>query len=133
MVTAGQCADVTHMLAVLDAIRVPRLGRGRPRKRPTALRVDRAYGSPASRRALTQRGIRCICPERRDSRRHRLARGRRGGRPPDFDAQAYKGRNVVERCINRLKDFRAVAIRFDKHGLNFLAGAILASIFLWIG
>lgn len=99
VVTAGQCADVTHMLAVLDAIRVPRLGRGCPRKRPTALRVDRACGSPASRRALTQRGIRCICPERRDSRRHRLARGCRGGRPPDFDAQAYKGRNVVERCI----------------------------------
>ena len=46
---------------------------------------------------------------------------------------SYKGRNVVERCINHLKDFRAVAIRFDKHGLNFLAGAILASIFLWIG
>lgn len=121
------------MLEVLDAIRVPRLGRGRPRKRPGALRVDRAYGAPAARRALRRRGIRCICPERRDSRRHRLARGRRGGRPPAFDAQAYKGRNVVERCFNRLKDFRAVAIRFDKHGLNFLAGVVLASTLVWIG
>jgi hypothetical protein len=70
------------MLAVLDAIRVPRLGRKRPRKRLTALRVDRAYGSPASRRALQQRSI---CPERLDPRRYRLARGRRGGRPLDFD------------------------------------------------
>ena len=121
------------MLAVLDAIRVPRLGRGRPRKRPGALRVDRAYGAPAARRALRRRGIRCICPERRDSQRHRLARGRRGGRPPAFDPQAYKGRNVVERCFNRLKDFRAVAIRFDKHGLNFLAGVVLACTLVWIG
>jgi hypothetical protein len=38
-----------------------------------------------------------------------LAKGARGGRPIAFDAQAYKGRNVVERGINRLKDFRAIA------------------------
>lgn len=58
----------------------------------------------------------------------------RGGRPPAFDAQAYKGRHVVERCFNRLKDFRAVAMRVDKRGHNFLARVILASIFVftWI-
>jgi transposase len=101
---------------------------------PRGCAVDRAYGAPAThRRALHQRGIRCICPERRDSQRHRLGRGRLGGRPPAFDAQAYKGRNVIERCFNRLKDFLAVATHFDKHGVNFLAGVILASVFFWFG
>lgn len=133
VVSAGQRADVGYLGAVLDAIHVPRLGGGRPRKRPTVVRVDRAYGLPACRRLLRRRGIRCICPERKDCERHRRAKGRRGGRPPAFDAQAYKGRNVVERCINRLKDFRAVAMRFDKRGLNFLAGVVIASILIWLG
>lgn len=132
LVSAGQRADVRYLGAVLDAIRVPRLHGGRPRKRPPVLRVDRAYGLPACRRLLQRRGIRCVCPERRDSRRHRLARGSRGGRPPAFDAQAYKGRNVVERCINRLKDFRAVATRYDKRGRNYLAEVILAAILIWL-
>jgi transposase len=49
-----------------------------------------------------------------------------------FDQQAYKGRNVIERCINRLKDFRAVATRYDKRGRNYLAGVLVASIILWL-
>ncbi len=62
----------------------------------------------------------------------RLAKGSKGGRPPAFDQQAYKGRNVIERCINRLKDFRAVATRYDKRGRNYLAGVLVASIILWL-
>jgi transposase len=62
-----------------------------------------------------------------------LAKGRRGRRPPAFDAQAYKRRNVVERCINRLKDFRAVPTRFDKKGQNYLAEVIFAAFLSWLG
>ena len=131
-VTAGQRADVSQLGALLDAIAVPRRGPGRPRKRPTRPRVDRAYGARAPRRAIQRRGIQCICPERQDARAHRLARGARGGRPPAFDAEAYKGRNVVERAINRLKDFRAIATRYDKRGQNFLAGILVATILMWL-
>lgn len=132
LITAGHCSDAAQIGPVLDAISVPRVGRGRPRKRPSCVRVDRAYGARHYRQQIQQRGIRCVCPERLDAQRGRLHRGCRGGAPPRFDAVAYKGRNVVERAINRLKDFRAVATRYEKRGHNFLAAVIVATIMLWL-
>jgi transposase len=120
------------MAPVLNAIAVPRVGPGRPRKRSSCLRVDKAYGAHKSRQLLQGRGIRCICPERKDARKHRLKRGSRGGSPPSFNPDEYKGRNVVERAINRLKDFRAVATRYDKRGYNYLAVVTVATIVLWL-
>ena len=130
--TAGQCNDAAWLESVLGEIRVPRLGKGRPRKRPPQLLVDRAYGFNKQRKILRRRAIRCISPEREDAKKSRLAKGSKGGRPPACDTQAYRGRNVIERCINRLKDFRAVATRYDKRGRNYRAGVLLASIVLWL-
>lgn len=94
--------------------------------------MDRAYGAGVYRRALRARGIRCICPEREDARKARLKRGQHGGRPPRHDPEAYKERNLVERCINRLKDFRAVATRYEKRGWHFLSVVHIACIVLWL-
>lgn len=132
LVSAGQASDPTFLVPLLDAVRVPRVVKGRPRKRPTSLRMDRAYGAGVYRRALRARGIRCVCPEREDARKARLKRGQRGGRPPKHDPEAYKERNLVERCINRLKDFRAVATRYDKRGWHFLSVVHIACIVLWL-
>lgn len=132
IVTAGQRADVSQLVPVLDAIAVPRVGQGRPKKRPSHLRVDKAYGARKPRKLLQRRGIRCVCPEREDARKHRLKRGSRGGSPPSFNPEKYKGRNVVERAINRLKDFRAVATRYDKRGHNYLAVVTVAAIVIWL-
>ena len=74
LVTAGQCSNAAQIGPALDAISVPRSERGRPRKRPTCLRVDLAYGARHYREKM-QRGMKCICPERLDARRHRLRKG----------------------------------------------------------
>jgi transposase len=54
------------------------------------------------------------------------------GSPPCFDAEAYKGRNVVGRATNRLKDFHALATRYDKRGHNFSAAVLVATITFWL-
>jgi transposase len=51
----------------------------------------------------------------------RAAKGSRGGRPPAFDADLYKQRNVVERCFNRLKQFRGLATRYTKRTAYYQA------------
>jgi transposase len=91
---------------VMAHIRVPRPGPGRPRTRPLTGLADRAYSSRAIRSHLRRRSIRAVIPQPSDQVGHRLRRGRLGGRPPGFDSEAYKQRNTVERCINRLKQWR---------------------------
>ena len=49
-----------------------------------------------------------------------------------FDRERYRGRNVVERCFNRLKQFRAVATRYDKRALNYRAMVVIASLLIWL-
>lgn len=48
-----------------------------------------------------------------------------------FDPELYKARNVVERCLSRLKQFRAIATRFDKPATRYRAGLHIASLILW--
>lgn len=90
VVTAGQASDAPAFEALMARIRVPRTGLGRPRTRPTAVLADRAYSSRAIRGHLRRRGIRAVIPQPADQIGHRLRRGRLGGRPPGFDAEAYK-------------------------------------------
>jgi transposase len=130
--TPGQASDGANMMPTLNRLNINSPGKGRPRKRPISLRVDRAYGARTYRKALRKVGIRCICPERKDTREARLRRGSRGGRPTAFDAEAYKGRNVVERCANRLKDFRAVATRYEKRARSYRAIILVAMIMIWL-
>ncbi|WP_099053913.1 MULTISPECIES: IS5 family transposase [Streptomyces] len=132
LVTPGNVNDSTAFGAVLDAVRVPRTGVGRPRRRPDAVIADKAYSSRAIRQTLRRRGIRAVIPERADQKANRIRRGRAGGRPPAFDRELYKARNVVERCFNRLKQFRAIATRFDKLAARYRAGLRLAALILWL-
>lgn len=125
--TGGEADDAKQLTPLLDAIRVGR-PRGRPRTRPDRLLADKGYSYPVYRRELRRRKLPHVIPERADHRRHRA---HKPGRPPGFDATAYKRRNVVERCVNRLKQFRALATRYEKSADAFRALALFAAILLW--
>jgi transposase len=117
---------------LLASIRVPRHGPGRPRTRPDAVLGDKAYSARAHREHLRHRHITTVIPEPADQIGHRRRRGSAGGRPVNFDAVAYRGRNVVERAFNRFKNWRAIATRYDKHAVNYRAGVVIAAIVLWL-
>lgn len=122
-------ADGTQFATVLDKIRVPRPGR--PRKKPDSLTADKAYSNGPCREYLRRRGIRHTIPEKTDSQAARLRKGPRG-RAPGFDKARYSKRNTVERSINCLKPFRAVATRYDKRGYVYLGTTTAAALAIWL-
>ena len=127
--TGGQAGDNPELIPLLDGIAVP-AGR-RARKHPDTLLADKAYSHPSTRKALRKRRIRTVIPQRRDQITTRQKRGRAGGRPPNFDREAYTLRNVVERCSNRLTQWGGIATRYDKTARNYRGGLLLASIILF--
>ena len=117
---------------MLAGIRIRRRSRGRPRTRPGRVLADKAYSSRAIRAHLRQRQIKTTIPEPADQHANRGRRGRRGGRPPGFDAEHYKHRNIVERAINKLRGYRAVATRYDKRDFVYRGTIDVASLRIWL-
>lgn len=125
VLSGGERHESRYVEALLNAGEVRRAGRGRPRSRPGQLVGDKGYSYSTVRRVLTRRGIRAVIPRRRDQRpddrRHR-----------PFDRAVYRERNRVERLINRLKQCRRIATRYEKRARHFSAMLTLAGALLWL-
>ena len=108
--TEGQAHDGRSAADMLDGLQAGQI-----------LLADRAYDSDALREAMSARGVWAnIRPMP-----HRT-------KPPVFSAFVYRYRNRVERFFNRLKHFRAIATRYEKHAANYLALIKLAAIRIWL-
>jgi transposase len=88
---------------------------------PDRLLGDKGYDSDAIRNDLGQRGIEPVIPPRSNRTT-----------PIDYDRDAYKRRNLIERCVNRLKQFRRIATRYEKTARAYLSMLCIASTMLWM-
>jgi transposase len=121
----GQEHESTQVEALLDQVEIA--GKpGPPRTRLDVVAGDKGYDSAAVRELIQDRGSEPLIAHRRD---------RQGGYPEaarGFDKKMYRRRNVVERLIGRLKDFRRIAMRFEKLADSFLAVLLLGFIKIWL-
>lgn len=131
LLTPGQSADTSWMQATLTEIRI--VGeKGRPRTRPDRVMADKGYPSKANRAWLRERGVAATIPERDDQIAHRRKKRGRAIEFGDTQRDRYRGRNVVERCFGKLKQWRGIAMRSDKLARNYHAGLCLAATLHWV-
>lgn len=111
--TPGQAADINQAVSLLDKLD--------DRIEPDALLADKGYDSDALLDTLDERGIAPVIPPRANRRQQRTT-----------DFALYRERNLVERFFNALKQYRAIATRYDKLANTFLAGVLLVAVLTWL-
>lgn len=132
ILTPGQDGDNPQLLPLLDGISARREQGGLPRFRPETVLADKACSHPSTRQALQKRRIRFTSPERSDQKSRRGRQRQQRRRPPAFDPEEYKVRNVVEHCFNWLKQFRDLATG-TPNGLPItVPGLIIAATNRWL-
>ena len=119
--TAGERHEQPVLPLLMERGAVKRRGRGRPRVRPDRVAGDKGYSSATIRRYLKGRRIDAVIPTKADE-----------APDPAFDRAAYRERNVIERLINRLKQWRRIATRYEKRAANYLAMVTIAAALLWL-
>ena len=111
VLTAGQCHESKSVGSLVDGVKIGR------RRRPGHGVGDKGYSYPFVRRLLRARRIVPVIPTRSDQEPD-----------PAFDADAYRGRNVIERLVGWLKERRRLCTRFEKLAASYLAMVKLAFI-----
>jgi len=90
---------------------------------PECLAADRGYSADRIRRKLSALGVEPVIPYRRSEHV--------ADRPP-LNGRAYRGRNVVERCVGRLKEMRRIGTRYEKLASNYMAMLALGMTVLYL-
>ena len=88
---------------------------------PDKLLGDKGYVSDDIRNDLNARGTKPVIPPRSNRTT-----------PIEYDRETYKRRNLIERCVNRLKHFRRIATRYEKTARAYLSMICIAAARLWI-
>ena len=115
-VSPGQRHESKWFERTMDGVRIPNR-RGPAIRRPKRLGGDKGYSYPVIRRWLHRHRIDAVIPTRIDQPRQET-----------FDRVAYRGRNIVERCVGWLKEARRVSTRFEQLAETFLGMLRLAII-----
>ncbi len=124
-VTPGEQHESTQACKLLDGVSIA--GKpGRPRTRFDRVGGDKGYDSDAIRRDIRRRGGEPVIPHRR------LPGGGYPASAKGFDKKTYRRRNVVERLIGRLKEYRRIATRYDKLAESFKCFILLGFIRIWL-
>jgi transposase len=110
VLTAGERNERTALPELMRQGAVKRQGPGRPKLRPRTVVGDRGYTGRPQRDYLRRHGISAVLPQFRTEKSLRL-----------FDRVLYRERNVVERLVGRLKEYRRIATRYDKLASSYLA------------
>ena len=110
IVAPGQAHELPHAILLLD--RLPGV--------PQWVVGDRGYASHAFRQHLWERGARPAIPAKRNEA------------PVACPDWIYNNRNIVERLWARLKEWRAVATRYEKTASSFMGILHLAAALDWI-
>jgi putative transposase len=107
MLSGGQTADVRMALDLVQGLK------------PDKIIADKAYDTDWLLYYLESEGIEALIPPKanRLQRRH-------------IDYKAYKQRNVIERTINKLKQYRKIATRYEKTSPSFISLCYLAATLL---
>ena len=109
ILTPGQRGDAPLAPALIEGLS------------PRRVLADKAYDSNALRQLIMDMGAKAVIPCN-PTRKQKIA----------YDFEAYKVRNTVERCFNKLKHFRRIATRFDRRAAHFLGFIHLAAAILWL-
>lgn len=121
VLTPGQRHEAPVFPRLMEQGAVKRGGVGRPKLRPQRVVGDKGYSSGEIRHYARAHGIRITIPRKENE-----------CRKGPFDREIYRQRNRVERLVNRFKQWRRLATRYEKRGENYRALWMIAAILLWL-